>query len=253
MQRGNPTYQDLLIYLAQDLLDQFISRLTIVKSQGKLPVTYTTEVDLPVYCKKKYYHSAICYAVAVDDLSMTESLLRIGANPNVPDLNTMDGSALLIASCSIKPNASQILLTLLASPSIELFVINASGSSIFLLANGDAAFILKLFTFDSLVSIFTKEEKNIISEKIAAATISNSPFETNKTICQTLNEAYLAEEISLENEITEVFPQPLSNIVLSYLFRPKNSLSLNVMENWVLNNVPRPKVQEETKKQCKIS
>lgn len=258
MQPRKPIYENLLTYLSQDLLDQFISQLTTAVSQRTLPVTYLTEVDQPVYCHNQYYYSAICYAASLDDLLMVKSLLSIGANPNISDLDTIDGSALLIASRSKKPNASQILRRLLAEPHIERYVINGLGHSIFLHAKGDSSFILKLLEFDPLVSMFAQDEKQEISDKIAAATESNSAFETNKVICQTLNDVYSNATKLLESKINAAIPdstsgQPLTEIVLSYLFRPQQQPhSLKVMENWVLHNEKQPEAHEETNK-CRIS
>ncbi len=253
MQRENPIFRDLLQYVTKDELDTFMSHLKTFGFQKKLPVTLLTEVDQPVYCNKIYYHTVLCFAVAVNNPVMGKALLDIHVNPNITDLTTANGSALSIASHSKHPNASIMLQMLIATSSIDLYLIDAQGASVFSDANGSAAFVLGLLAFDPFVSMLTGEEKQFMSNTIAEAT-TQSVHKTNTAVCQTLKSVYLSdnEQKLVEDKIREVVPcitsgQPIGKIVLSYLFKRKPD-SLELLEKRVSNNEP----QEENKRQCRI-
>ncbi len=257
MPSGKPIYQDLLVSLTNDELVVFMSQLKIVGLQKRLPVTFSTEVDQPVYCNNIYYHSALCCAVANHYTAITQALLDADANPNIADLHTVNGSALLIASQSKEPSARILLQMLLATPNIELYAIDGLGQSVFSLANdSNESFVLMLLASDPVISRFAEEEKQAMSRAIAEAIKSKSTYQTNSVICQILNKAYLSEDehkLEVNNKITEAYPliasgQPIGNIVSSYFFQRKPH-SLKVMENWVLQNEP----QKEDEMPCHIS
>ncbi len=254
MQPRKPIYRDLLTYVKINELKIFMRGLTTRLALKKLPITPLTEVDHPIYCKQKYYHSALCYAVTHNDYEMTKALLKIGANPNVADLNTPDGSALSIAS-QYNPNMLQILL---AAPNLELYTINAKGRSAFFSSDCSTTFVLSLLAFDPLVSGLGEDEKLGMSNVIVEAIKSKSTYQTNTAICKMLKTVYVNEEDQklVANEIKDACPfitsgQPIGDMILSYLFVPKPH-SLKVMENWVLHNEPQPEVEEQTIPQCPI-
>lgn len=263
MQPLKLTYRDLLQYIKKDKLDKFMGQLKTVGSLKKSRVTLLTGVEQPVYYDNIYYHTALCCAVAVNQPDIAQALLNIGADPNLTDLNTAKGSALLIAARSKYSNAGLMLRMLLNAPGIELYVIDALGRSVFLCAKGRTDYVLDLLTFDPIVSGLTKEEKQVMSNTIAEATKSKSAHQTNTAICQSLKSVYLSddEQKFVKNKMEDACPsitsgQPIGDIVLSYLFKPKPH-SLKVMENWLSHNKaqsePQSDPQDEKNMICRIS